>query len=300
MRRILWISLAPALTTIVAVALFLSISDQLHLYSGLNVASVSVAEATVERIRLLWGAAAFGLGVALLWNIAIAVLILADALREQSRSLQSTLICAIVAVNILGWWYLSHHDPSGPLAKELLDRITTSANVNVWLLTDIGNRLALLAAAYILASACSLTLASHGQTIKSLSQAVRHWQLSLYSASVLLAVGLFEVWALFRFGATVSESNNATSVASMADGEALASGIVFTVFLAAIYTPVAVVHHHWLAHRVSDAADRIKDLDVDKWLGRHGLKGTPLTVGTALAAPLLSVGFTSLIKLLTR
>ncbi|HET7537659.1 MAG TPA: hypothetical protein VFJ90_14465, partial [Candidatus Didemnitutus sp.] len=71
-------------------------------------------------------------------------------------------------------------------------------------------------------------------------------------------------------------------------GIAAAAGIILTMSLAIIYTPVGLLHRYWLNGRIQEEANKTPELDVNKWLLRNGIVPSPISIVTAFVAPLLS------------
>jgi hypothetical protein len=134
--------------------------------------------------------------------------------------------------------------------------------------------------------------------VQTVSQKIKLYTFSLYSAAALLSVGLFEIYALFKWGASVSGAEE-TARSLVADALAVSAGIVFTVFLIAIYAPVAIIQHQWLDHVITEESSRTVDLDVSKWLAKQGLKSSPLSIGSAMLTPLITGALTNVSKLFT-
>lgn len=291
---------APILATIVVAVLFVYLSAELHLGDGLDHQLMDASLAQIEKSRMLWGASALWVAAALTWTAVLSTYVLLSNLEDEHLVVRSLFALLLALLAYFAFHYLEQNDPSGPLATQLIHDIKMVTKVDVARLTCQGNRLAALTSCLVVLSVSSLCLPSRGDTTSDLARTIRLWTLSLYSASLLLAVGLIEIWALFRLGASVSIEDSIKPFTAVADGFALAAGLVFSLFLAAMYMPVAVLHLHWLGRHIAVARQDDPKIKIDEWLAQHGLKASPVSVGTALAAPVFAFVFTTIVKELSK
>ena len=286
MRKLDAIALLPFATLIALAALFLILRAELH-----------VADAPIEKLRLIWGATAYGVVAALIWNALLAGYALYSILSKEGPHVRWIIALGTLAMSgsaICVVWFIQ---PSGELASDLLKSIELHTKVDVQRLTRHENILGCLTVCLLVASLSALSIPRRLETVEELAHTIRLWLLSLYSGAILLAFAVLEVWSLFRWGASLAlTAELRASSAEVADGIALTAAVVFSVMLASMYLPVAALHTSFLNRAVAARA-RIEDnLDVEKWLARHGIKSSPVSVGTAVVLPAIAFLLTTLIK----
>lgn len=286
----------PLLGAAVVVVMFLILSDLLHIDISAE-RMVSDLSAKKERAKLLWGVSALCLACALIWNVVTAGFIIRSSLAQYPKKVTVVCLYVLAAINAIGWACLFHFQVGGGEANYLIDLIQKKAGVPIQELTLAGNLLAFTAISALVASACCLAAPVEKIEVQAVSKKIKLCVFSLYSAAALLSVGLFEIYALFKWGAIVSGAEEETARSIVADALAVSAGIVFTVLLIAIYAPVAIIQHQWLDLVIEEESTRTVDLDVSKWLAKHGLKSSPLSIGSAMLSPLITGALTNVSKL---
>jgi hypothetical protein len=292
--RTIRLAMLPLVGTVTAVGLFLALYNLLHLGALTFTAPPNLAAAKAEGAKLLWGASAFSFAFVLLWNAVTAVIIVRSSLSEYSRKVAVSVWSAFGVINIIGLPLVYYFNFGGGAGDSLIELIRVRAQVPIKELTGAGNLLTFMTVSAIVISVCCLAAPVTNLDVDSVSKKVKLFVWSLYSAAALLVIGLFEIYALFRWGAVVSGNEVVWGIT--ADALAVSAGAVFTVLLVAIYAPAAMIQHRWLDLLIEIESTQSKDLDVPKWLAAHGLSSSPLTIGTAMLAPLVTGALTNIIK----
>ena len=238
--------------------------------------------------RLLWGTASFCVVIASLWNAAVSLIIL-GALWETIAAPKRTRVFWSIAVStILVGVFVALKEFSGREGDDLLALIRVSTGVNVQFLTRCSNALAGMCI-WLAASAggllCYLPASLEDDELKSRADLLRS---AMFSASVLLAIGVTEVFFLFSWAANLGSSRS-TDVLQFAKSMAIAAGGVFTSFLFVVYGPCIHFQNHAL-NRQLRARAKEPGFDRSKWLKQTGLGGPsqPWKQAATLAIPLLT------------
>lgn len=107
------------------------------------------------------------------------------------------------------------------------------------------------------------------ETEAQLKQRVNLLKPILYVSAATLAIAVFRISATHGWAASYlpPESNIGKSVASLVSGIVASMGTLFTLLVAGIFVPAAVV----LRARIRDLATREQPKDPDGWLASHGL-----------------------------
>lgn len=277
--------------------LFLLFYSVLDLGNPANSSAITVAMAKAERGKLFWGASAFSLSFTLIWSSLTAIAIIRSSVSNLPHQRRIRVWATVIVIVCLGGALLYPFNIAGSSGNDLLVLIEKEAKVSIIKLTRIGNVFTFMTVTLVVASVCGLARPVAKLDANSIAQRIKFFVFSLYSSAALLVTGLIEIYALYKWGAAVSGTQE-VSRGMTADALAISAGIVLTILLIAIYAPVAIIQHQWLDLLLEEESTRIKDLDVSKWLPAHGLKPSPIGISGAMLAPLITGLLTNLIKLL--
>jgi hypothetical protein len=252
--------------------------------------------------RLFWGAGSAALVLTLLWNIVLSSYVLETVLRGEgyrrahSRLWSMTFIT--VAISSIVLYFMPTSGGAGRLLLESIDR---QSGVPVWHFTTFTNIFTGIGVIFVVSAATALLLPVGGDGEIRLVRLRRRIQLSklgLYSASGLLAVGVFQLWALYTWPASFLEHSAARPIRLMGSSITFAAGALFTGCLIFIFLPTAVVHQAWVSAQVYEASTGQKDFDPNEWLRKQGLDTPTLTLfnrAMVIFAPMATAGMTHFI-----
>ena len=250
------------------------------------------------RLKVIWAALYFALTCSLAWHIINSLETCWIFCKCFSKQWMLRLLSLFLLVNFIGygciiWHYISF---GGKASDEVVSKITSMDAVPVDKLTAASNCLALTAILLTIAVACFLSRQLTFLTIRSVKQNIDRFMSSLYSAAILLAIGLSEISALYRWGfhfAIVEDAGKS----SVADGFSFSAGLLFSLLLVLIYVPVSLTHHAQLEAVLRRKAHRDLTFDTGKWLQRNGLKSPPLPMVGVLLVPLVTGVLNSVLKI---
>jgi hypothetical protein len=232
------------------------------------------------RARLFWGVGSAALVLALLWNIVLSGYVLEAVLRADGfRRARSRIWFLIILVCSACSAVLYQMPTSGGIGGMLLLSIEARTGVMVWHFTTFTNICTGIGVTFVIVAAVALLLPVRGRDESRASCLRRRIELSklgLYSASGLLAVGVFQLWALYTWPASFLPRDSAGPVRVMGNSVTFAASVLFTGCLVVIYLPTAVVHQTWLFNHLRDESARDANLDQDEWLRKRGLEMSSL------------------------
>jgi len=250
-------------------------------------ASLDQCSFTLEQGTVLWGSTSLVLDLSMLWSIIIGSWIIAGRLRRlrtrRRRWLAFMLSTDVLLCVALSVWRVGGSGSGVRLHKvpekiPLVDLILRITNV-----TAASAIVALLFATYFIsqgASRCSPA---------ELSRRLRLFRHVLYSAAVLLGVGVYQIFRLYQWGALLHglEAEKAWLL-EFAYSIAMGGGIAFSWLLVLMFLPSALLLSDALESVASDAARRTDgSLDREKWLIQHRLETAPLRAVGSYVAVLL-------------
>ena len=249
-----------------------------------DVSKINIHGAEEFRAFALWAIAFSGLVVAITWAAVAAAGI---AKRYLSKTgYRTALIVAgtlTVAVGALSryWW-----DDRGLLA--IVER---SRSIPIRSVTLVGNALAVGSATLIIAACVALVTSSRTPAVAELRRRIAESRLLLFSAAVLLVVGVVEIYMVFQLPVAVEKTRvglTGVKVLQHVTGSiTLIAGLLYTSALLILFVPVAVVHEKWI-DAVWQAAPGQKHSEWLESTGLHRSIGATTSQLVAAAAPLLA------------
>lgn len=271
------------------------------------------------RGMVLWGGTAIALTCALLWNIYLAAweTIGHRLIREEWRQRAGWgLLLAFFAFAgyVMFADAASFYDVGGRASNVLLAEIDSarSGSKPPSMAIAVNNCLAVLAIISIVGALAVLARASSLETLQSVADAIRRYEWLLYSASMLLVIGLCEIYALYVWGGGIASvtpvpaGNDAVamltrlatekkapgSAMALANNAAIGAGFIFSTLLALLFVPVAAAHSDALREKFNEEenAPGAASFDYTARIRQLGL-GSANTFGslahvTAIFAPL--------------
>jgi hypothetical protein len=254
------------------------------------------------RARLFWGAGSAALLLALLWNVVLAAFAIEQVMHsEPFPTAHRWIWSSTIGISILVSLILYSMPTSGQVGRLLLLSVEDRPGVPVWHYTTFTNICTGVGVIFIIAATTTLLLPVGRQSEERLHR-LRHRiqlsKLSLYSASGLLVVGVFQLWALYTWPASFLPNPVASSVRVMGNSVTFAASVLFSGCLIFIYLPTAVIHQTWVANVLHNAAAGREDFEPHEWLRRHGLDTPALTVINrvmGIFAPMAAAGLTHFI-----
>ena len=157
MRRTHAVAALPVAALLLLLASFASLYTALHIDRPLNLADLDATNAAAERLRIIWGAAAFSVTAALVWNAVVSCYVLGVVLAKEDRTTRFAFVTGAAVAALVGVLMVTFLEAGGTVANELLKRIELCANVKIGFLTRIGNIAAAVTVSIMLASLSSLT-----------------------------------------------------------------------------------------------------------------------------------------------
>ena len=148
----------------------------------------------------------------------------------------------------------------------------------------INNRMTAIAIWLVSIMVGILMCATSNSSTKDLPKLLRTGQWALYSTSILLAVGVFEMFSLFSWGGNLLSSTMKTeklieSVESIVHSLTLGFGIFFSAILAILFIPLLLLQRSKIRELVhGDEKWR------SKWLTTQGLPSSLMTMAGEVVA----------------
>ena len=230
------------------------------------------------KAKYFWGVSALMVTAALFWNLSISLLIIYQnhALFPKSYKIFPITVLLLSGIPItmlmFGW------SISGEIANKLHQIINTHSKINISSVLDALNILAFLVILSIAAALGVLITKKRGEkvSLNDISSKFEWAKISLYSAAMLLTVGVIEVYAQYSWAAVYLEGDIKVAFYQTAGVLALSAGAVFSALLLILYIPVALLHKSWLLESLKTAQEGKEEFDVDQWLKRNGLDKSSL------------------------
>jgi hypothetical protein len=276
------------LGAVFVVGLFLTLYTTLHFASDAGTALATDVGARQERAKVLWASAALGLSMALLWCVVAAIEIIVRMSSGFENKIVRCIWGSVLIANVIGWAWLARFDAGGIISKHLIELIRDRAKLPIDKLILAGNGLAFLAISLVVTSVCLLAARPSQLEVDVVVERIKLFSVSLYGSATLLASGLIEIVALFKWGVAVAP-DEMIRLDTAADARAIFLGVAYSVLLIGIYAPVALLHQRWLESIVKDESARQAGWSIAEWLSVNGLKSSPWNVigkGIAMLFPL--------------
>lgn len=127
-------------------------------------------------------------------------------------------------------------------------------------------------------------LGQKNKGIKHIRERSRLYQISLYSASVLLAFTVFEVHALYNWAPVLVASEHVGAIEKLTKTITIGAGVCFSLFLVIVYLPTAMINSQLLNRIVMEGIESDKAVDPSKWRAKHGIPSSLLSSFSGLIA----------------
>lgn len=252
----------------VPAALFVAFAVGISIMSRLLI-TTGRANPEEFRGRVFWGASVVALLITAIWNIGLAI----EYIRAHSsaRVQRAVFSLTIVSALILGLG----RRYAGTEGERLLDTAAAASGVNVRAITAGMNIIAAATIVLLLSAAAIVGAVSNG-IAEDLRVRAFHLRVLLISSSLLLAIGVAEIYFLFNWPLQLPKGQlDAVQAAAdpvIAHVIPTAAGALYTFLLVLIYAPAAVAHEE----RVTQLLARIRAddpaTDVEKWRKANGLE----------------------------
>jgi hypothetical protein len=248
------------------------------------VEKISFADAQEFRAFVIWAITFTGFIVTAVWASLVAGTIARQYLSTSAFS--TSLILAGILTGLVGFASRLAWDD-----RNLLAIVERARLIPIRYVTMVGNSLAVGSATLVIA-AC-IALASSGKTpsVPELRRRIAESRLLLFSAAVLLVVGVAEIDFVFQLPVAVERARlphvEPKVLQHVTRSMTLTAGMLYTSALLILFVPVAVVHEKWIDEGWQ-ASPASKHSD---WLDATGLQrsiGTTTSQIIAAAAPLLA------------
>jgi hypothetical protein len=269
----------PVIGTLAFFALFVSY----YLIFGLEHATpISGASLLIVRGRLLYGMSAILLTAALIWNLLLAVSVTRryGFPRFSISAAASVIVLAVIGI-VLEFLvsYLGRVDLAGATAGAIIDCIATHDGTNrVSVITMVLNICAFVDVVAVMVAATSLSSRAIGADEPQLADMTRSFTYLAYSGAALLAIGILEVFILYSWSAAFPCETDPGALRSFGDAVAMDFGFLYSLLMAIIYLPPAVVLNEELFHHYGKQARATGALTLGEWLNALGLRRLPLSV----------------------
>ena len=235
----------------------------------------------IEDGVLLWSSASIGLDISIVWCLCIAFLVIRDLWAGLTREQRLALLAANGSV--AGAAVLSQMIAVLPEAR-FVETLPRSIRGITQPFVRINNAGVVLAVVMLVTAACLLSVEpSEDHHHARLADRMRWFRVTFYSAATLLGLGVYAVFRLFQWGDRFAEHTEAQP-----SSLATASGMVFTMLLAVVFLPPALLLNQRVRSLMKVAAAQEEEFQKDVWVARHDLGEQPLqTLGNyvALLAP---------------
>jgi hypothetical protein len=249
-----------------------------------DVAKLDAHGAEEFRAFAVWGATYAGLIVAITWASIAAGRIAKQYL--STRGYRWTVILSAFLTVLVGAISRYQWDD-----RDLLAIVERSRSVPLRSITMIGNALAVGSAALVVGACVALATSSGTPAIPELRRRIAESRLLLFSAAVLLVVGVAEIHLVFRLPVAVAEPSAVVGglkvLQLVTSSITLIAGLLYTSVLLLLFVPLAVVHENW----IDEVWQTVVGQKHSKWLestGLHRSIGSTTSQLIAAAAPLIA------------
>jgi hypothetical protein len=218
--------------------------------------------------------------LAFVWNIAVAVGILREALKVMTMAGKfvlffAMLFAALVPIGIL----LVNWRAGGAAADILLKTIEKQTGVPMFAFILANNILACVCMTLIVTACCGLMyLPKNQRTSQTIAKKLVEAQLLLYSSAALLFVGVLEIFYLFRWPVSFATETSRASLLELSNSLSLSAGVLYSLLLLVVYVPVGLVHQKWVHEVFAEQSDGPATVNRDEWLKNRGLDTSTLSL----------------------
>jgi hypothetical protein len=149
--------------------------------------------------------------------------------------------------------------------------------------------------AVVVCASCVLVRPLSGLPVeKEIRERMATARLLLFAVASLLVAGVAMIYWMFEWAAAIASppSESAiTALSSLGDTMTRSAGLLYTLLLAVVYAPVAIIHEMWIRRVLEERYASIPDLKGQEWLESTGLtRSTASTFAQlfAVASPWLA------------
>jgi hypothetical protein len=241
---------------------------------------------------VLWGSSSLVLSLVMLWCMGVSIMVVLQYRRLLS-GVEWRRLLAIAGAVVVGMLLLLKFNPGwvtsaagdailGPLFTHTpeVNTVVTAANA-----CGVPLSLAVLVGCLLVSRGVSSCTAT------DLGERIRAFRTLLYSAGAFLAALIYEVFRLYQWGASLGPGGEFLEPGGEREGLAssltLASGLIFSGFMALMFLPTAIQLDHREDVLVSLEAKDQQEFDRAKWAIIHRIEESPLTALGSYVAVLL-------------
>jgi hypothetical protein len=214
--------------------------------------------------RLAWAVSALALVCALVWTAIICLVAMLQVFKkvkkiDKGEWYLGLLVLVAVAYYCLNFkWELS---PQTRTSTALVNAIAACTRVDIRSLISIGNTATAVTVGIVLLACSSHALRLRQPSTKDIEERFRLYPAMLYSSSVLTVVGVLEMYALQRWGASYGAYCSANTDTSIAEGYALAMGAIYSLMLVMLFLPLAILRNKWLRRLLAEKRSNSRDVE---------------------------------------
>jgi hypothetical protein len=235
----------------------------------------------VEISRLIWGASSLCLAMLMLLGTVVSTAIVANSLRGSLFQGMIPILYLLGGLALLAVIVVPKFQAAGLAGLSLLENISYIEGY-----IERTNLLGAWTVIATVAAAIAIGWRADKVAIGDLAKRVEHHRLLLTISALILASGVLEITALFRFAATASFPGQRQNVAPLADaldlgnGIALGAGLLFSLLLLLVFGPTTLRLEKRFKELASQACKAetgaAAGFSLEQWSIMHGFIGNPL------------------------
>jgi hypothetical protein len=280
--------LLPLIAGTLFAALYAAFYVSLGFWRPLGKLCLTRPTALALRSEMLWGASGAALSTALIFHQLIAIHIISNFLSRASAKTRSTIWRSALLLSVLLIGAELTFDMGGAIATFMADPINRYIQLPARILLLLLNVMVCISFVLVLMScAC---LARDLSVPELLIEKIGQFRASLYSSAAVLALSVFEIYMIFSWAANLDDAQHG-ELMLLTDSLAFSAGIVFSIFLAAVYLPVAFSQDYFLLRHINDLKKSNESFKLDEWMRFKGIEDFPLKIFssyTAVFVPLVA------------
>jgi hypothetical protein len=242
---------------------------------------------------VLWGSSSLVLSLVMLWCMGVSITVVLRYHGQLSRR-EWWGVLAIGCAVIVGMLLLLKFAPGfvGSKASDAILGPLFEHNENVGVVVTVANACGIPLSIAVLLGSVLVSRRVSECSATDLGERIRAFRILLYSAGAFLAALIYEVFRLYQWGASIGPGGEILELAGeragLASSLTLASGLIFSGFMALVFLPTAIQLDHREATLVSAAAAEAEEkFDRGKWGVIHRIQESPLTALGSYVAVLL-------------
>lgn len=241
---------------------------------------------------VLWGSSSLVLSLVMLWSLGISLLVMRRYRGLLGRR-EWGAVLTIGGIVIVGMVLLLIFNPGfvGSKASDAILGPLFNAKPRVQLVVNTANGVGIPLSLFLLVACVLVSRRVSSCSATELGERIRWFRTLLYSAGAFLAALIYQVFRLYQWGASLSPSGESLEPggerAGLASSLTLASGLIFSGFMALVFLPTAIQLDHREDALVSAAASAEAKFDRATWAMVHRIEESPLTALGSYVAVLL-------------